>query len=363
MQTGGSWNKGKLTRVAYRASEWARAADVRARRRRNTRVRLAVDARGVPLPPERLVVLVAGSPDLRWFLEGGRLAAEGIRAAADRQTAGFERLSDVLDFGSGCGRVLRHFTGGPGPRLHGCDYNPDLIDWCRRHLDDGTYMVNDNDPPLAWEAERFDLVWALSVFTHLPEARQQRWLTELWRVLRPGGLLIASLQGSYYLPQLTEPERRRFERGELIVRYQEASGTNLCTAFHPESYVRGSDSPLSSICWNSFPRARPATRIRTCWCCANQVVLPITLESRLCYSPHAFIGANSIRALPGAGVSAYGRASIVSERASQLHLDSVVVDAHSDVFCDVVRRRLVGETNVLRGCTCRPGGRVASMSS
>ena len=31
----------------------------------------------------------------------------------------------------------------------------------------------------------------------------------------------------------------------------------------------------------------------------------------------------------------------------RLHDDAVVVDAHSDVFCDVTRRRLLGETEVL----------------
>lgn len=37
----------------------------------------------------------------------------------------------------------------------------------------------------------------------------------------------------------------------------------------------------------------------------------------------------------------------MDDRAFALHGDAVVVDAHSDVFCDVVRRRLLGETNAL----------------
>lgn len=37
----------------------------------------------------------------------------------------------------------------------------------------------------------------------------------------------------------------------------------------------------------------------------------------------------------------------MDDRAFALHGDAVVVDAHSDVFCDVVRRKLLGETNVL----------------
>lgn len=34
-------------------------------------------------------------------------------------------------------------------------------------------------------------------------------------------------------------------------------------------------------------------------------------------------------------------------RAAELHREAIVVDAHSDVFCDVANRRLAGETNVL----------------
>ena len=30
----------------------------------------------------------------------------------------------------------------------------------------------------------------------------------------------------------------RFERGELVVRWSDLAGTNLCSAYHPERYVR-----------------------------------------------------------------------------------------------------------------------------
>ena len=46
-------------------------------------------------------------------------------------------------------------------------------------------------------------------------------------------------QGAHYLGQLTPEERARYDRGDLVVRYSEAPGTSLCTAFHPEASVRG----------------------------------------------------------------------------------------------------------------------------
>lgn len=227
-----------LALTAFRVSELLRSADLRARRR-NTRVRETASG-SLPLPPERLVVLVAGSPDLGWFIEGGRRAAECIRDAATRQGKPLEEMHAVLDFGCGCGRVLRHLAGVSGPRLCGCDYNRELIAWSRRHLPFGEFTTNELAPPLPWPDWSFDLVWALSVFTHLPEELQRSWIAELRRVLRPGGLLLVTTQGTHYADQLTPAERTRFENGELVVRYREAPGTNLCSAFHPEAYVRES---------------------------------------------------------------------------------------------------------------------------
>jgi len=39
---------------------------------------------GLPLPPPDLRVRVAGTADIAWFLEGGRLGEETIRGALDR---------------------------------------------------------------------------------------------------------------------------------------------------------------------------------------------------------------------------------------------------------------------------------------
>jgi len=41
----------------------------------------------------------------------------------------------------------------------------------------------------------FDLIYGLSVFTHLPESSATKWLLEMQRVLKPGGILIVSIHG------------------------------------------------------------------------------------------------------------------------------------------------------------------------
>ena len=85
--------------------------------------------------------------------------------------------------------------------------------------------------------ETFDLIYAISVFTHLTEELGRAWIAELRRLLRPGGLLMFTVHGRACLPYLTRRERAGYERGELIVQFAEAAGANICAAYHPEPYV------------------------------------------------------------------------------------------------------------------------------
>ena len=194
-----------------------------------------VPAEGLPVPPRQLIVKVAGTPDVEWFLESGRRAAESIRAATARNGRPLDEVRALLDFGCGCGRVLRHWIGMHGCERHGCDTNDEAVEWCRRNLPFAQFEVNGLAPPLPYDDDRFDLVYALSVLTHLTEDLQRAWLRELRRVLAPGGLLLVSTHGDAYRDRLDPAERRRYDRGELVVRWRRAAGTNLCAAYHPRA--------------------------------------------------------------------------------------------------------------------------------
>lgn len=201
----------------------------------------AVAPDGLPLPSARLRVKVAGTADLDWFLEGGRLAEQSIRAALARHGTEPEQLESLLDFGCGCGRVTRRWSGLTG--IHGSDTSAEAVAWCRRNLPFGRFEVNGLAPPLAFADDSFDFVYALSVFTHLTAELQRAWLEELARVLRPGGLLLVTTHGRAYLERLDPQERDRFESGEVVVRWARVEGSNLCAAYHPEGALAGLAPP------------------------------------------------------------------------------------------------------------------------
>jgi SAM-dependent methyltransferase len=201
-----------------------------------------IDAGGLPVPPPRLRVEVAGTPGLEWFLESGRRQAGIIRAAAERNGAPLETTGRLLDFGCGCGRVLRHWAA-LDSEVHGSDYNERLVGWCAAHLPFVRASLNRLRPPLLYEDGMFGLVYAISVFTHLPGDLERGWIEELSRITAPGGLILLTTHGDSYADRLDADERARYDSGEPVVRWPTVAGSNLCTTFHPEPYVRTQFAP------------------------------------------------------------------------------------------------------------------------
>jgi len=133
--------------------------------------------------------------------------------------------------------VVRYWANLEG-RVSGSDVQRRAIDWCRANLRFARFETNGLAPPLAFADGSFDVAYALSVLTHLPEPLQFAWIDELARVTERDGHVIVTTHGERYLDQLDDDEHARFDRGELVVRRPEVAGTNLCATFHPPSWVR-----------------------------------------------------------------------------------------------------------------------------
>jgi SAM-dependent methyltransferase len=194
---------------------------------------------GLPLPPPALRSWVALTDDPAWFLHSGQLGALTLVDVLARQGRTLDDIGDLLDFGCGCGRVLRHLRPYESVRLHGTDCNAVAIGWWDEHLNFAEFSSNALEPPLRYRNHSFDLIYAFSVFTHLTEPLQKAWITELGRVLRPNGLLIITVNGEHYIDRdpLSQDEQARYDRGELVLRRQDIAGQNGCVAFHPQRYV------------------------------------------------------------------------------------------------------------------------------
>ena len=82
--------------------------------------------------------------------------------------------------------------------MWGCDIDAPSIEWLQANLSPPLHVfVNGVEPPLPGHRRTtfFDVVFASSVFTHISD-EWARWLVELHRVLRPGGVLLATFLGN-----------------------------------------------------------------------------------------------------------------------------------------------------------------------
>jgi SAM-dependent methyltransferase len=153
----------------------------------------------ISLPPEPLRHRVHGAADEQSFLAVGRQCAQDILTALQwigRAPSSFEA---VLDFGCGCGRVLRWLKPEfASARVFGTDIDRQALAWCGKNLPGIAWSVNAGLPPTGYAAESFDLIYAISVFSHLDEDFQFYWLNELRRITKPGGVVLLSIHGSFY---------------------------------------------------------------------------------------------------------------------------------------------------------------------
>ena len=193
---------------------------------------------------------VIGNRDARGFLDTGATDFHRIDAVVRRLTGKpLGEHARVLDWGVGCGRLARHFPVAAGA-LSGCDIDRDNVAWCRAHLR-GRFEHSALQPPLPFDDGEFDVVYGISVFTHLREALQDRWLDELRRVTRTGGLVLTTVHGETAVDfnRLSPPEYAKL-LAAIEARGLLAGGTNhqldgfvdepdeYLNVFHHRDYVR-----------------------------------------------------------------------------------------------------------------------------
>lgn len=166
--------------------------------RLTTLMQSSVDSTGSPrpVPPEHLRTRVHGDDSLERFEFAGKLLAYEMYSAISALSKD-NAPRRVLDFGSGCGRVLTYISElATNSDFSGTDIDSEAIGWCATNLDHlARFATNDDAPPTGFATDAFDFVYSISVFTHLPEDMQFEWLAEIARLVSPGGYALLTVHG------------------------------------------------------------------------------------------------------------------------------------------------------------------------
>jgi SAM-dependent methyltransferase len=193
---------------------------------------------GYPVPNMFLMWLVFASIRKIRFIETGENQFNKLLLPMlDEKGIDLYDSKCLMDFGCGCGRITRHLHILKNTDIWGVDYNSRLIKWCNKYLPVGTYQTNSLEPPLPFPNNKFDFIIARSVFTHLNANLQLVWLSELYRVLKPGGYFFFTTMGGHYEDLFSEKERKKYHNGELVVVHGTYSGKNRCYVWQPPEYT------------------------------------------------------------------------------------------------------------------------------
>lgn len=114
----------------------------------------------------------------------------------------------ILEWGCGVARIIRHFNSVNNTefKLFGADINEKMISWNKANIENVIFKTIQYQPPTIFLNNTFDLVYALSVFTHIEGGKQKEWLDEVARILKPNGIFLFSTHGTNYFDKLSESQ-------------------------------------------------------------------------------------------------------------------------------------------------------------
>jgi cyclopropane fatty-acyl-phospholipid synthase-like methyltransferase len=131
-----------------------------------------------------------------YYFSDGAESARKLKAILDRNAPSPPTGSySLLEFASGYGMVTRHLAHElVGADIVSCDIHDGAVDFINNTLHSSA--VASRHVPEELSLDRlFDVVFALSFFSHMPEATFGRWLKALFSVVRPGGILAFTTHG------------------------------------------------------------------------------------------------------------------------------------------------------------------------
>ena len=105
------------------------------------------------------------------------------------------KTSRILEFANGHGRFTRHLVKALGRgRVVVSDVVPSAVEFSRSTFGVEGFLSVSVPEDMQWP-DRYDLVFVLSLFSHLPRSTWSRWLKVLYEAVAPGGLLVFSTHG------------------------------------------------------------------------------------------------------------------------------------------------------------------------
>lgn len=150
--------------------------------------------------PNDLMEYTVGHTDLLRYHSTGLDIAKLMASVLFKYTGlTFQSMRNILDFGSGAGRIITKFPVDYNQSFYGCDLSKNLVTFCRSNFPHINFVNSNYFPPLCFKDDYFDLIYSFSVFSHLSLEAENLWLEELRRIGRTGCVYLITVHGNYWI--------------------------------------------------------------------------------------------------------------------------------------------------------------------
>jgi SAM-dependent methyltransferase len=135
------------------------------------------------------------NPVRDYLADGWRTLSE-LMWLLEQHELPLSRVTSFLEFASGFGRFTRHLVKKlPAGALCVSDIVPAAMDYLPQQFPVQA-VASTHRPEDLVLPRQYQVIFVLSLFSHLPAGTWSRWLERLWAATQPGGLLIFSTHGT-----------------------------------------------------------------------------------------------------------------------------------------------------------------------
>jgi len=132
---------------------------------------------------------------INYYFMDGRNSARKLSGLIKDMCKNDNEHINLLEFASGFGCVTRHFDNElEGVDVTSCDIHEKAVNFVKSNLGMNAILSN-SKPELFMTNVKYDVVFALSFFSHMPKTTWTRWLNALVSNTKENGYIIFTTQG------------------------------------------------------------------------------------------------------------------------------------------------------------------------
>ena len=162
------------------------------------------------LPADHLLK-VNGSVDIQSYIDIGKQISDVI---CD-ELKNYNKRQSILDYGCGLGRVLFHLNKRFNKsKIYAYDIDNEILKWANFIL--SNKFVRFESSTDIFESGKFDIVYCISVFTHIYNNRDKV-ILDIKRILKKRGILFVSFHDKTLFNEIYKNKKNRFYANELVV--------------------------------------------------------------------------------------------------------------------------------------------------